>query len=82
MGEKSGKKERQSKMKATKDYKLLSFGDEAEEDEDTLKSIQQKIQSKSSHDLLNDPKLLKETGIKVILILFHSHCIKFVCVWG
>ena len=33
-------KKPKSKMKATKDYKLLSFGDEAEEDEDVLKDVQ------------------------------------------
>jgi hypothetical protein len=33
-------KKPKSKMKATKDFKLLSFGDEAEEDEDNLKDVQ------------------------------------------
>jgi len=37
---------------------LLSFGEEAEEDEKELASVKQKI--KSSHDVLNDPRLLKE----------------------
>lgn len=34
------KKKSKSKMKATKDFKLLSFGAEAEEEEDDLKDIQ------------------------------------------
>ena len=33
-------KKPKSKMKATKDFKLLSFGDEAEEEEDNLKDVQ------------------------------------------
>lgn len=37
---------------------LLSFGEEAEEEEKELASVKQKI--KSSHDVLNDPRLLKE----------------------
>lgn len=51
-----------SKMNATKDFKLLSFGDEAEEDEETMTSSETKFKSKSSHDLLNDPKLSKDVG--------------------
>lgn len=58
-------KKPKSKMKATKDFKLLSFGDEAEEDADDLESVQQTFvgKAKSSHDLLNDPKLLPVAGI-------------------
>lgn len=37
---------------------LLSFGEEAEEEEKELALVKQKI--KSSHDVLNDPRLLKE----------------------
>lgn len=36
---------------------LLSFGEEAEEEEKELAVVKQKI--KSSHDVLNDPRLLK-----------------------
>ena len=53
-------KKPKSQMKATKDYKLLSFGDEAEDDEEDLDQVQVKV--KSSHDVLNDPKLSKITG--------------------
>lgn len=37
---------------------LLSFGEEAEEEEKELADVNIKI--KSSHDVLNDPRLLKE----------------------
>ena len=58
------KKKKKSKMKATKDFNLISFGDEAEEEENDLEVVQKsyKNKSKSSHDLLNDPKLLAEVG--------------------
>ncbi|XP_043235753.1 spliceosome-associated protein CWC27 homolog isoform X1 [Amphibalanus amphitrite] len=48
-----------SKSKATKNFKLLSFGDEAEEDEDETIEATKKFsgKSKSSHDLTDDPKL-------------------------
>ena len=36
---------------------MLSFGEEAEEEEKELAAVKQKI--KSSHDVLNDPRLLK-----------------------
>jgi len=59
-------KKKKSKMKATKDYKLLSFGDEAEDEEDdlnsALKTTSAATSSKSAHDLLNDPKLSKDVG--------------------
>ncbi|CAI0448392.1 unnamed protein product [Linum tenue] len=47
-----------SKLKPVKKLNLLSFGDEAEEEEKQLAAVKQKI--KSSHDVLNDPRLLKE----------------------
>ncbi|KAF9680986.1 hypothetical protein SADUNF_Sadunf06G0178700 [Salix dunnii] len=47
-----------SKKKAVKKLNLLSFGEEAEEEEKQLATVKQKI--KSSHDVLNDPRLLKE----------------------
>ncbi|KAI4316501.1 hypothetical protein L6164_024481 [Bauhinia variegata] len=47
-----------SKKKAVKKLNLLSFGEEAEEEEKELASVKQKI--KSSHDVLNDPRLLKD----------------------
>ena len=58
------KKKSKSKMKATKDFNLISFGEEAEEEENDLVTVQKsyKNKSKSSHDLLNDPKLLSEIG--------------------
>ncbi|ESW33126.1 hypothetical protein PHAVU_001G045200 [Phaseolus vulgaris] len=49
---------KEQKKKGVKKLNLLSFGEEAEEDEKELASVKQKI--KSSHDVLNDPRLLKE----------------------
>ncbi|XP_057959215.1 peptidyl-prolyl cis-trans isomerase CYP57 [Malania oleifera] len=46
------------KKKAVKKLNLLSFGEEAEEEEKELATVKQKI--KSSHDVLDDPRLLKE----------------------
>ena len=58
------KKKSKSKMKATKDFNLISFGEEAEEEENDLDTVQESYRnkSKSSHDLLNDPKLSSEIG--------------------
>lgn len=50
---------------------LLSFGEEAEEEEKELADV--KIKIKSSHDVLDDPRLLKEESLKnntVIIITF------------
>jgi peptidyl-prolyl cis-trans isomerase SDCCAG10 len=47
-----------TKKKAVKKLNLLSFGEEAEEEEKELAALKQKI--KSSHDVLDDPRLLKE----------------------
>ncbi|XP_077479651.1 spliceosome-associated protein CWC27 homolog [Stigmatopora argus] len=55
--EKEGKK---SQSKATKNFSLLSFGEEAEEDEEMVNQASQSLKgkSKSSHDLLkDDPRL-------------------------
>jgi len=54
-----GSKKPKSKMKATKDFKLLSFGEEAEGDEESLDAASKpsKGKSKSAHDLASDPKL-------------------------
>ncbi|XP_059662020.1 peptidyl-prolyl cis-trans isomerase CYP57 isoform X2 [Cornus florida] len=46
-----------SKKKAVKKLNLLSFGEEAENEEKDLSAVKEKI--KSSHDVLNDPRLLK-----------------------
>lgn len=45
------------KQKATKKLNLLSFGEEAEEEENELVNVNTKI--RSSHDVLDDPRLLK-----------------------
>ncbi|CAN0918544.1 Peptidyl-prolyl cis-trans isomerase CYP57 [Linum grandiflorum] len=46
------------KRKPVKKLNLLSFGEEAEEEEKELAAVKHKI--KSSHDVLNDPRLLKD----------------------
>lgn len=51
---------KKSQSKATKNFSLLSFGEEAEEEEEMVTQVSQtmKGKSKSSHDLLkDDPKL-------------------------
>ncbi|KAL6965770.1 cytochrome P450 monooxygenase 57 [Sarracenia purpurea var. burkii] len=55
---KSDEDNKASKKKAVKKLNLLSFGEEAEEEEKELAAVKTKI--KSSHDVLNDPRLLKE----------------------
>lgn len=47
-----------AKQKATKKLNLLSFGEEAEEEEKELANDKTRI--RSSHDVLDDPRLLKE----------------------
>ncbi|KAM1224028.1 hypothetical protein ACFX2G_043942 [Malus domestica] len=46
------------KKKAVKKLNLLSFGEEAEEEEKELAAVKTKI--KSSHDVMDDPRLLKD----------------------
>ncbi|XP_072515094.1 spliceosome-associated protein CWC27 homolog [Salminus brasiliensis] len=58
--EKSKEDSKKSQSKATKNFSLLSFGEEAEEEEEMVNQVSQtmKGKSKSSHDLLkDDPKL-------------------------
>ncbi|XP_064476803.1 spliceosome-associated protein CWC27 homolog [Ornithodoros turicata] len=56
--EEGGKKEKVSKP-GTKNFKLLSFGEEAEEEEAEVDAVvkPRRGQSKSSHDLTDDPQL-------------------------
>uniref|UniRef100_F6VHI4 Spliceosome-associated protein CWC27 homolog n=1 Tax=Ciona intestinalis TaxID=7719 RepID=F6VHI4_CIOIN len=63
--DKNEKKKKKSQMKATKDFKLLSFGEEAEEEEMDVLEFRAKhnTKGKSSHDLANDPKLSSEPAI-------------------
>lgn len=60
------KKEKEPKPKGKKDLKLLSFGDEAEEEEEELASVVHEFRkkSKSLHDVVkDDPKLSSEPAI-------------------
>ncbi|XP_058267985.1 spliceosome-associated protein CWC27 homolog isoform X1 [Hemibagrus wyckioides] len=58
--EKHKEEEKKSQSKATKNFSLLSFGEEAEQEEELVTQVSQSMKgkSKSSHDLLkDDPKL-------------------------
>uniref|UniRef100_A0A8C5FZB8 Spliceosome-associated protein CWC27 homolog n=1 Tax=Gouania willdenowi TaxID=441366 RepID=A0A8C5FZB8_GOUWI len=58
--EKDKEEAKKSQSKATKNFSLLSFGEEAEEEEEMVNEVSQvfKGKSKSSHDLLkDDPRL-------------------------
>lgn len=47
-----------------RNFGLLSFGEEAEEDEEETENFVKKTggKSKSTHDVLDDPSLSKKTG--------------------
>ncbi|KAK6927258.1 Cyclophilin-type peptidyl-prolyl cis-trans isomerase domain [Dillenia turbinata] len=63
------------KKKAVKKLNLLSFGEEAEEEEKELAAVKKKIGS--SHDVLNDPCLLKgETTNKELIPVKPIACIR------
>uniref|UniRef100_A0A6Q2YE81 Spliceosome-associated protein CWC27 homolog n=1 Tax=Esox lucius TaxID=8010 RepID=A0A6Q2YE81_ESOLU len=80
---KEGKK---SQSKATKNFSLLSFGEEAEEDEETVNRVSQTLKgkSKSSHDLLkNDPQLSSIPAVNKLVHLdtvqmLIKKCISFI----
>lgn len=60
---KSEVKEKKKKEKGVKNFGLLSFGDEAEEEEqETTQFVQRNFagKGKSSHDVLDDPRLSKQ----------------------
>lgn len=61
-------KKPKSKMKPTKNFGLLSFGDEAEEEDEQVEEMNKKIskKGKSAHDVLGsaDPKLSSEPAVK------------------
>lgn len=58
-----------SKSYLIRNFGLLSFGNEAEEDEEETNDFVQRNsgKAKSTHDLLTDPKLSKETATFVKL---------------
>lgn len=56
--------EKKKKTKGTKNFSLLSFGEEAEEDESTVSSVSKTMKMKSSHDVLQDPKLSSQPVIE------------------
>lgn len=58
---------------------LLSFGEEAQEEEKELAAVKTKI--KSSHDVLNDPRLLKDENAKDKLVSIHIFFLFFLFLW-
>uniref|UniRef100_A0A8B9H106 Spliceosome-associated protein CWC27 homolog n=1 Tax=Astyanax mexicanus TaxID=7994 RepID=A0A8B9H106_ASTMX len=64
--EKSKEETKKSQSKATKNFSLLSFGEEAEEEEEMVTQVSQtmKGKSKSSHDLLKDDPKLSSVPVK------------------
>ncbi|XP_053621240.1 spliceosome-associated protein CWC27 homolog isoform X2 [Plodia interpunctella] len=56
-------KKKKKERKAVKNFGLLSFGEEAEEDEG--EALEYKGKPKSTHDLLEDPKLSKKTAAEL-----------------
>ncbi|GJP41898.1 hypothetical protein CLOM_g1519 [Closterium sp. NIES-68] len=59
-GRDKNKRRHQPQVKGTKQLNLLSFGEEAEEEEAQLEEANLRI--RSSHDVLKDPRLLAETA--------------------
>uniref|UniRef100_A0A3P9PZA7 Spliceosome-associated protein CWC27 homolog n=1 Tax=Poecilia reticulata TaxID=8081 RepID=A0A3P9PZA7_POERE len=67
--EKDKEEVKKSQSKATKNFNLLSFGEEAEEDEEMVTQVSQTLKgkSKSSHDLLkDDPRLSSVPAVKYV----------------
>ncbi|XP_064078319.1 spliceosome-associated protein CWC27 homolog [Macrobrachium nipponense] len=60
------REERRKKKKGTKNFKLLSFGDEAEEEEEEVLAATKSFTTKgnSAHDIAMDPTLSASTGNK------------------
>merc|ERR1712183_734530 len=60
---KKSKKNKERAVKAVKNFGLLSFGDEAFEDEENSTTFDARgpKKGKSSHDIGNDPKLISKT---------------------
>jgi peptidyl-prolyl cis-trans isomerase SDCCAG10 len=67
--EEAKKKEAEKKntRKGAKNFKLISFGDEAEEEEAAEVEAAATMKIKSAHDLLEDEKLSKEAAVEVDL---------------
>ncbi|CAB3367362.1 Hypothetical predicted protein [Cloeon dipterum] len=60
------KRRKKEKKAGVKDFKLLSFGEQAEEDEMETERENKKFsgKSKSTHDLLDDPKLSSQPAVE------------------
>ncbi|XP_015779221.1 PREDICTED: peptidyl-prolyl cis-trans isomerase CWC27 homolog [Acropora digitifera] len=56
--------EKRKKIKGTKNFSLLSFGEEAEEEESEVVSMNKTMKMRSSHDMLQDPKLSSQPVVE------------------
>lgn len=56
--------QKKKKVKGTKNFSLLSFGEEAEKDESNVASVAKTLKMKSSHDVLKDPKLSSQPVVE------------------
>uniref|UniRef100_A0A665WZQ9 Spliceosome-associated protein CWC27 homolog n=1 Tax=Echeneis naucrates TaxID=173247 RepID=A0A665WZQ9_ECHNA len=73
--EKDKEEAKKSQSKATKNFSLLSFGEEAEEEEEMVNQVSQtfKGKSKSSHDLLkDDPRLSSVPAVDNFTLFFQT----------
>ncbi len=59
--------EKKNARKGAKNFKLISFGDEAEEEEAAEVEAAAKMKIRSAHDALEDDKLSKEAAVEVDL---------------
>lgn len=59
--------ERKNARKGAKNFKLISFGDEAEEEEAAEMVAAKDLKIKSAHDALEDEKLSKQAAVEVDL---------------
>nr|CAD7415790.1 unnamed protein product [Timema poppensis] len=66
--ESNEEKKKKTDKSGVKNFKLLSFGEEAEEDEEETIEANRKYsgRSKSTHDLLNDPKLSAVAAVESV----------------
>lgn len=67
----TGRKKKDKKSRSgVKDFKLLSFGEEAEEDEEEVAEANKQFanKGKSTHDLLSDPKLSSEPAVEETML--------------
>lgn len=67
--------EKRGARKGAKNFKLISFGDEAEEEEAAEVEAAAKMKIKSAHDALEDEKLSKQAAVEVDLARYVCVCV-------